>query len=66
MPRLGGWETFLRMKEIDPAVKVIIASGYLGRDQRIRMQNAGVRDSLHKPYTTADVVEKVRRALDGS
>ena len=64
MPKLGGWETFLKMKAIDPSVKVIIASGDLGRDQRIQMQKAGVRDSLRKPYTTADVIEKVRRALD--
>jgi len=65
MPRLGGFETYLKMKEIDPAVKVIIASGNLGSDQKNEMKDAGIRASLHKPYTAQDIMRKVRRVLDG-
>ena len=28
LPRLGGWESFSKMKEVDPSIKAILASGY--------------------------------------
>ncbi len=64
MPRLGGWETFLKMREIDPAAKVLIASGDLGRQERIEMKNAGIEGSIRKPYSAGQVMKAVRRALD--
>ncbi len=64
MPRLGGWETFLKMKEIDPAAKVLIASGDLGRQERIEMKKAGIEGSIRKPYSAGQVMKAVRRVLD--
>jgi two-component system CheB/CheR fusion protein len=64
MPRLGGWETFLKMREIDPAAKVLIASGDLGRQERIEMKNAGIEGSIRKPYSAGQVMKAVRRVLD--
>jgi PAS domain S-box-containing protein len=35
MPRLGGWETFQKLREIDPRARVVIASGDLDSRRRV-------------------------------
>jgi two-component system CheB/CheR fusion protein len=64
MPRLSGWETFLKMREIDPGAKVLIASGDLGREERIEMKKSGIEGSIRKPYSAGQVMKAVRRVLD--
>ena len=64
MPRLGGRETWLRLREIDPRVKAVLASGY-GLDERVRdLLSLGVLGFLKKPYEISEVEEVVRKALD--
>jgi CheY-like chemotaxis protein len=64
LPRLGGWEAFLRMKERDPALKCIVASGNLDAQRRSEMHREGVHASLRKPYGATEVIKTVRRVLD--
>ena len=64
MPRLGGWETFQKLRELDPRARIVIASGDLDRQQRLEMENAGMDGSLRKPYSAGQVMRTVRRILD--
>ena len=64
MPRLGGWETFQKLREMDPQARIVIASGDLDRQQRLEMENAGMDGSLRKPYSAGQVMRTVRRILD--
>ncbi|HEV8118590.1 MAG TPA: PAS domain S-box protein, partial [Thermoanaerobaculia bacterium] len=64
MPRLGGWETFQKLREIDPQARIVIASGDLDRQQRLEVENAGMDGSLRKPYSAGQVMRTVRRILD--
>lgn len=51
MPRLSGREVFERLKEIDPKVRVLLASGYT-RDERVdSMIQLGICGFIQKPYT---------------
>jgi PAS domain S-box-containing protein len=63
LPRLGGREVFLKMKESRPGVRAIIASGYLEPAIRSEMLKAGVLDTIQKPYDFNDLLTKIRSAI---
>jgi DNA-binding NtrC family response regulator len=49
---------------VDPAVKTILASGYMEPDLKAEALTAGVRAFLQKPYEMHSVLTEVRRILD--
>ena len=61
LPRLGGRDAFMKMKESRPAVRVIVASGYLEPNMRSEILKAGVVDTIQKPYDFRELLEKIRR-----
>ena len=63
LPRLGGRDVFLKMKEIKPDVRAIVASGYLEPNLRSEMLKAGVLDTIQKPYDFRDMLEKIRAII---
>jgi two-component system, cell cycle sensor histidine kinase and response regulator CckA len=64
MPGMSGEETFRKLKEIDPDVKVILASGYSMNEQATRIMENGCRAFLQKPYNTGELSRTVRDVLD--
>jgi two-component system, chemotaxis family, CheB/CheR fusion protein len=64
LPRLGGWQAFLKMREINPALRCVVASGNLDPDQRQAMAAAGVQASVRKPYTGGQILKVLRSVLD--
>jgi PAS domain S-box-containing protein len=63
LPRLGGREAFLKMKESRPAVRAIVASGYLEPTIRSELLRAGVLDTIQKPFDFNDLLTKIRSAI---
>jgi len=63
LPRLGGREAFLKMKETRPGVRAIVASGYLEPTIRSEMLKAGVIDTIQKPYDFNDLIAKIRSII---
>jgi CheY-like chemotaxis protein len=64
MPRLGGQEAFLRMKEINPDVRTLLSTGY-SQDGRAReILESGAIGFVQKPYRVAALLSAVRNALD--
>jgi two-component system, cell cycle sensor histidine kinase and response regulator CckA len=64
LPRMGGREAFLKMKESRPGVRAIVASGYLEPAIRSEMLQAGVIDTIQKPYDFNDLLAKIRAVID--
>jgi two-component system, cell cycle sensor histidine kinase and response regulator CckA len=63
LPKLAGDQAFERIKEIDPAAKVVIASGNLDATVKERLEAAGLLGFIQKPYSNQAVVETIRRVL---
>ena len=63
LPRLGGWEAFLKMREINPEVKGILASGFFNPDVREEIIKSGAMDFISKPYNSAQIIRIVREAI---
>jgi PAS domain S-box-containing protein len=57
LPRLDGWQTFLRIKSRTPRIKTLVTTGSLDDGQRDRMLAAGVNAVLRKPYTGEALLE---------
>lgn len=63
LPRLGGREVFMKMKEIKPGVRVIVASGYLEPGMRSEILREGVVDTIQKPYEFRELLDKIRAVI---
>ncbi|MFA6108006.1 MAG: PAS domain-containing protein [Candidatus Latescibacterota bacterium] len=60
MPGASGTETLARLREISPALPVVLFTGYaIDRDQ-----HHGVQGILRKPVRLRELLEAVRRVLD--
>ena len=63
LPDMGGGDTYDRLKEINPKVKVLLASGYdidyQGRD----IMERGCDGFIQKPFNMNELLEKIRGIL---
>jgi two-component system cell cycle sensor histidine kinase/response regulator CckA len=64
LPILGGWEAFLKMKELNPNVKVVFGSGYLDPNAKSELLKLGAKDFLQKPYTPDTILRRIREVLE--
>jgi PAS domain S-box-containing protein len=64
LPKLDGWATSQRIKEINPDAKIILASGYIDPELQVRSQQFGTKDFVQKPYDPARIFKKIREVLD--
>ena len=64
MPGLNARAMVERIAELKPGIKVLFMSGY--HDDHVMVQNLATAkiDFLHKPFSSQDLAEKVRRVLD--
>jgi CheY-like chemotaxis protein len=63
MPRMGGAEALLRIRERHPDVPVILMSGYTEQDVASRMvdETKGVVAFLQKPFLPEDLTSALRK-----
>jgi CheY-like chemotaxis protein len=64
LPRLSGEKVLQRLRNINPAVKVILASGYLEQTQRFEAIEYGAKYILQKPYSPDEVLTTIRKIID--
>jgi len=64
MPGISGGETFDRLREINPGVKVLLSSGYSITGQAQEILDRGCNGFLQKPFHPEKFSNKVREMLD--
>ncbi len=65
MPGLGGKECLRQLLERDPGARVLLSTGFSGRDSEEEIVALGGRGLIHKPYTVNALLREVRSVLDG-
>jgi DNA-binding NtrC family response regulator len=63
LPRLSGWEAFLRMKEINPQVKGILASGFFENKVKEEIVKSGASNFVEKPYNLPVIISMLQDIL---
>ncbi len=58
MPVMNGKDTFAAMKEINPGILALLASGYSLNGEAQAILNSGVKGFLQKPFTMEELREK--------
>ncbi len=64
MPRMGGRETFRKIKELSPNAKILICSGYSGGTLQDEEFKNAIDGFLQKPFSVDEMAEKVREVLN--
>ena len=64
MPEMGGKQCLQELLKMDPAVKVVIASGYSVNGPVKDALGAGAKGFVNKPYDIRQLLEVVRIVLD--
>jgi two-component system cell cycle sensor histidine kinase/response regulator CckA len=63
MPQMGGAEVIKRMRRKRPETAVLCMSGYTDRSIQ-RTRSIATHDFLQKPFSPAQLLQKVRQILD--
>jgi CheY-like chemotaxis protein len=64
MPETGGGETYDRLKEINPKIKVLLSSGYSIDGQATDIVKRGCDGFIQKPFNIRDLSHKLRAILE--
>ena len=64
LPGLSGGETFDRLREIDPEIRVLLCSGYSIEGEAQQIVDRGCNGFIQKPFQLKNLSQKVREALD--
>jgi DNA-binding NarL/FixJ family response regulator len=64
MPEMGGEATFGKLKEINPAIKVLLSSGYSINGLADKLLTLGCRGFIQKPYSIKELSVRIRETLD--
>jgi two-component system, cell cycle sensor histidine kinase and response regulator CckA len=64
MPEMGGKECLEGLLEIDPAIKVLVATGYSANRPTKSDLSSGAKGFVAKPFAMRQVLEMVRKTID--
>ena len=65
MPDISGGDTYDKLKEIDPEIKVMLSSGYSIDGHTSEILERGCNGFIQKPFNIRKLSQKIREILDG-
>lgn len=66
LPKADGGALFMSLQSLNPAVKVVVASGFFDPHTRAELIQRGVRALVSKPYGLSEILAVVRKVIDGA
>ena len=64
MPDISGGDTYDKLKEINPEIKVMLSSGYSIDGQTSEILERGCNGFIQKPFNIKKLSQKIREILD--
>jgi PAS domain S-box-containing protein len=64
MPGINGKDCFIKLKNIDNDVKVILSTGYRIDEERESLLDIGIIDILNKPFVSSQLAQSIHSALN--
>ncbi|MBN1397683.1 MAG: PAS domain S-box protein [Bacteroidetes bacterium] len=64
LPGITGKDEFKILREMNPDVKVILASGFFEPEMKVELAEAGAKGFIQKPYIPNDILRITRSVLD--
>jgi signal transduction histidine kinase len=66
LPKVDGISLCEKLRTMKPEVPLILSSGYPTKEFKERLNDLGSQGFLSKPYNTPDILQTVRKTLNGS
>ena len=66
MPKMGGGDTYEKLRDIDSAVKVLLSSGYSIDGQASKILSRGCDGFIQKPFDIKSLSLEIRKILDNN
>jgi CheY-like chemotaxis protein len=66
LPRLNGWQAFQRMRQLQPNLDALFATGFLSADAEAEMDKNHPVTVIQKPYRLDEVLDKISAALESA
>ena len=66
LPKVDGITLCSELKTLKPGLPIVLASGYSPKEYKARINELGPEAFLAKPFQTPDILQTVRKVLDGS
>jgi CheY-like chemotaxis protein len=63
MPGLSGYETFIRLQQVRPGIKVLLSSGYDEANVKQQFIGKQLAGFIQEPYTALALTETVKGIL---
>ncbi len=63
MPLMDGEETFHRLRELKPDLRVMLCTGYVHQERLTHMMDAGLSGFMQKPLGSQQYLERIRDVL---
>ncbi|PJB28605.1 hypothetical protein CO110_09080 [Candidatus Desantisbacteria bacterium CG_4_9_14_3_um_filter_40_11] len=63
LPGINGVETFIRIKKIDPAIKVVMMTGFSVEDLMEQALREGAYACIHKPFDVQKVIKLIEQII---
>jgi CheY-like chemotaxis protein len=60
LPKVAGWNVVSQLREQNPDVKIVITSGYIDPDLKVKLDGAGVKAVLYKPYRLDQIIDALQ------
>ena len=64
MPDMGAADTYDKLQSINPAVKVLLSSGYGADQQTGELLNRGCKGFIQKPFNMQILADKIKDVLE--
>ena len=64
LPGMSGEEEFMKLKEINPNVRVVLISGFLEPEIRTKLLEAGAEGFIQKPFKPNEILGLIRQVID--
>ncbi len=64
MPKMGGEETFAKLREISPDVRVLLSSGYSQNEKAQQLLQEGALEFIQKPYQAKNLLSRIESILE--
>jgi len=64
MPRMRGEEVFVKIKEINPNVPIIVSSGFTREETMNRLSEVEVEGFMQKPFRRIELINEIARVME--
>lgn len=64
LPKMSGSDAFLRMKELNEDVRLILVSGYVEPQLKASLLESGIKKIIHKPCSPNIILREIRETLN--